>query len=371
MKLNIIITVNYFSRGLVIKVIPNEKYIFNKELFDKMDSEFYSRTMAHGDKWILIIPIVLPFNLNVPEKHMHSILGKVKSVSYIFSTIKIAEPFSLGLLSENNSNIDISKTRVEMILISQNEICNDDESPENCFNEMLYLLNAFLISVSIAQNDSRYYRVTPEMLNLSSMYVHFNTANWDRINEVVGIYILHSNLPTIENTNSECLNESQLSRIDELSYTIFKELNPFVTVQEKILAAKRYYKGGFYSEAVIFAQTSIESLIKTTLEAILDEAFVMREEIDRIDQLSFKSIVQKEMSRYLGGNWDLSSQKDQVGLWYRNTYILRNRVVHKGYFPSKAESSLAMHCAIEMGDFVLKRIKANRKRYPNLQKYFP
>jgi hypothetical protein len=46
------------------------------------------------------------------------------------------------------------------------------------------------------------------------------------------------------------------------------------------------------------------------------------------------SLLNREIPKRLGGNWDRTSLTRVLGRYWRHLYTLRNRVVHAGYVPS-------------------------------------
>lgn len=266
-------------------------YLGVKITLDKQESDQLSVVQKHQMMTLTQLQLILPFRLNLPEELMFITGNERKIITLIFSTSEKSEKLNLGFIGDIGVKIDASKTRVEMIYLTQNKIMEDDESPDQYFSEMLYILNSFILSYVISQKDNNCYKVTREMLNISSVYAYFHTSNWNRINEVIGIKILHSNIPIIDIAILPKLKESNLNRIDVLTSTILKNANPYLASQESIHTAKRYLRIGFYREAVIFSQISIETFISATLDVILSTTLVDEADKERIEQMSFHDII--------------------------------------------------------------------------------
>lgn len=124
-------------------------------------------------------------------------------------------------------------------------------------------------------------------------------------------------------------------------------------------------------EAINYVQTSVEVLIRTLFEELLKNDGMKADEIkETLEDTSFMAIIKKKMSAYLGGNWDVTKDTTEIGKWYKNTYEIRNRATHKGRIPTFKEADKAIYDAIEFRQFIVNRIKTNKKKYPAINKFF-
>lgn len=138
-----------------------------------------------------------------------------------------------------------------------------------------------------------------------------------------------------------------------------------------VLKARRKFREGFYNDAVISIQTNIEILIRIIYREVLICSGVSESDIEnKLEDESFMSIVKKQLSKYIGGIWDINREETPIYNWYNNTYKLRNRIVHGGYFPTFKETDIAISAAMEFREYIFKRVRINKKVYSKLNEYF-
>ena len=66
----------------------------------------------------------------------------------------------------------------------------------------------------------------------------------------------------------------------------------------------------------------------------------------------------------------ITREDTEVGKWYKDTYVLRNRVVHSGYMPIFNETKNAISHAIELKQHVMKLLRTKVVKYPKINSYF-
>ncbi|WP_026074064.1 hypothetical protein [Anaerococcus obesiensis] len=72
----------------------------------------------------------------------------------------------------------------------------------------------------------------------------------------------------------------------------------------------------------------------------------------------------------MGGIWDITREETPIYNWYNNTYKLRNRIVHGGYFPTFYEADIAIISAMEFSEYIFNRVRTKKKVYSKLNEYF-
>lgn len=150
---------------------------------------------------------------------------------------------------------------------------------------------------------------------------------------------------------------------------ISKNKNPFITSEELMLSSFMQIDNGFYKEAIMLTQSSVESFLRTLYKYLLIEENIPQNEIDeKIRNIPFMSIVKKELSNRIGGNWNVESYSP-IGNWYRNTYEIRNRVVHGGLNPNMNQAQLAINAASQLRAYTLQQLKSKLKKYYNILIY--
>ena len=67
--------------------------------------------------------------------------------------------------------------------------------------------------------------------------------------------------------------------------------------------------------------------------------------------------LRSELGNYLMGNWDPNANTPS-GIWQRDGARVRNRVVHSGHRPSRAEAEATMAAATGLERFICDRVAA-------------
>lgn len=66
----------------------------------------------------------------------------------------------------------------------------------------------------------------------------------------------------------------------------------------------------------------------------------------------------------------VASVTSEVGAWNSKCYEIRNRIIHGGYLPTFDETNEAISSAKELRVYIIKLIRANKKKYLDLNSFF-
>lgn len=149
--------------------------------------------------------------------------------------------------------------------------------------------------------------------------------------------------------------------------------NPAIAAKENFRRAQRLMEiDGDYSQGVIAAAIGLESLCynlvsATYWETSFKEGLGGEASVEAAaEALSSRStpprIAEQRLPRLLGGDW--SSPTSAWTTYRETTAPLRNRIVHTGLLPRRAEASAAVAAAFEAHSFLLDRLAENRHKYP-------
>jgi len=141
--------------------------------------------------------------------------------------------------------------------------------------------------------------------------------------------------------------------------------SPFVAWRERLVEANRSLNiHGEYAQAAVLAQTAAEVLLDTLLMLPLWEEKLPAENAATIlEEGKLARRIKTEWQPRLGGNWSLDSS-GSVATWFLGTALLRNRVVHGGYLPTRAEARCAYEAVFSLEKFAFDRLVDKRNRYP-------
>ena len=140
---------------------------------------------------------------------------------------------------------------------------------------------------------------------------------------------------------------------------------PIVLSEELAINSMRYLREGKYREAVIYSQTSIETLLDGLyLYLLIDEGNTYQQANAIIEKAAFMTTVRNQYQNRVGGNWNVNNPRTVAGGWKSKTYSLRNKVVHEGYYPNYQETSTAIAKANAFRFHVARLIKRKKRKYP-------
>lgn len=349
----------YLDEGC--EIMGNTDFILDREFFDGVYlSTFRNRYVL---KTAIQFSIALPFQVPFPDCAVVSFPEENSILSYIFSETELEKEYTAGALEKKHS-IKYSNTRVEMTLLSNKVFyVLSEKELSGIFNRLLEGLNSFLTAYIIKIKDINVYKVSKEMLEICCL--------WRRINldcfttKEFGLFMLNNNV----DHKKEVLNGVSQKEIMDYSIVIQDKANPFILSEELMLSAKRSLTQGFYRECVINAQTSIETFLRTLFKECMKIEGLEDSEIQHRQQNThFSSLVKKEFSRRLGGSWDITNERKEIGDWYKKCYELRNLIIHSGYDPSFLEVNQSLSAAINFRLFIRNRVEKSPK-YKEILKF--
>ncbi|HZD59849.1 MAG TPA: hypothetical protein VE439_05295 [Anaerolineae bacterium] len=314
---------------------------------------------------LIQFPILLPFHIPVPDGTCVTFFNEGSALTYCFMTITSTQRISPRVVTKDALDMPIQRTRVEMAYATEQDISWEEANLSDYFDDLLTGLNFVLTAYITLTKDVDVYRVSKEMVQFAASYRFVHPDAWDKAE--VGIFLSHSDVPY----ERKLLTKEQQDELVQYANILLQEWNPFIVSEEIALNARRYFKEGFYREAVIYAQINIETFLSILYTNLLIGEGKTEEEAEKLlEDISFISMVKKEFHPRLGGNWNIYKKNTEVGRWYQSTYLLRNRAVHEGYLPTYTEAYGALIAAEDFRSRILSLIKMEKKKYPKLYAYF-
>jgi hypothetical protein len=340
----------------VTEATPNPTYFLTQEEYAKSFEPLYKQHLE--PKTLIQFPIILPFCLPIPSESAISFIVNDNAIcTYLFTVFSIKEPTTIGALDDKFVHVENTKTRVEMTYVTNQELEWKSEIDFSIYFDILVgVMNSLIASYLVTKKDTDAYRVSREMFQIASLCRFIRTDSWDKPEHA--IFRLHSNAPYERDT----LTQEQIDKIIWYAHVLLENLNPFILSEEMMMSARRTFKEGFYREAVIFAQTSVETVLSTLYVNLLIHEGKSPSDAEKIkEDISFMSMLKKEFHSRVGGKWNVEDKRTKAGIWYHNAYILRNKVAHGGYAPTFEEAKLAMDAAYEFRIYVIELIKKKER----------
>jgi len=353
----------------------NEEYfVINKESYPtKLQAIYEGIEPPFKPKTLVQFAIILPFHTSIPDGVCASYQDENYIVTLCYSTVATPEIMLSGVISDKEGlAMPRYRTRVEMVFATLDEVeLTADETDRNrqtithIFDTCLNYVNELLKAYIVATKDQRVHRVTRQHLQPRALWRKINVDNWDDAG--LGIFILHMEVPFAKDP----LSQDDFTNLLRHAWMLKGNINPFMFASELIVNSRRYLNEGFYQEAVIYAQLSVEMTLRRLYEQLLIEGEGKTQaEVEATREDPFISIVKGAFMPRIGGNWNINDTKHQIGRWYKNTYLIRNKVIHEGYFPTFEEADEAVYAATELRYHIVPLVKKKSKKYPKLSSYF-
>ena len=340
--------------------------ILTKEVYEKDFISVYNLELCKP-KTFIEFEIVLPFHIPMYISKTITLGTQQGYLSFRFDMVTTNESYKYPF-GEDVPVLNIHKTKMLMMAaidLDYDEFLKDTEAYYNTyFDILLNDLNKLVLGYMVSSKDDDCHYLTKEMLQSTILVRSTNLETWE--NEL-SAFMLHPHVPF----EKKPLTNDEFYEFTRLQGVVLWDKNPFVAGEQHVLSAKRYFKQGFYMEAINHAQISVEILIRTLFEELLKNDGMTADKVkETLENTSFMTIIKKKMSVYLGGSWDVTKDNTEIGQWYKNTYELRNRTIHRGTIPTFKEVDEAIHDAVEFKQFIVKRVKANKKKYPKINEFF-
>lgn len=339
-----------------------KNFLIGEDLFYNKIMPLY-KDLKFDINRFLEFEISLPFQLALEDRSLFSFKKENCILHYLYKTHERVE------VIVEHGDLPVKKYYTSVIVaIGYNFDEYKDDTNEAIQNKLfdysLEELNKQIIAYSICTKDDRCFRLSKEMI---FPVILMNLVNLEVIENEMSIFMLHMDIPykkeTLKNEDVyDCL------RI----YNVYNEKsNPLIHSESYVLKARRKFREGFYDEAVISIQTNMEILIRIIYREVLICSGISEIDIEkRLEDESFMSIVKKQLAKYIGGTWDVTRQETPICNWYNDTYKMRNKIVHGGYFPTFKETDIAISAAMEFREYIFKRVREKKKIYSKLNEYF-
>jgi hypothetical protein len=328
-------------------IIQEEDYKFYEEEFKK----------HFAPKCILQVPVILQFHLPLPDDTHVGGYNAEEGYAFIFKFKKFS------VFTKATSDISIVnaliqeatefRSYIELMYISADEFVLDgsDHSVGDRYSSILLRdLNSVLVSYSLLSGDIDNFSITHKMLHPLTMCRSFKVDDW-KIKDI-SIVCFNLNLSPAKADLSHIL----VGHLFSYCFSNERLHNPFLPSESFAIQALSRYRRGYRKESVVHIQTSIESFLKT-----LYTYFAIKENIPAktiSDVLSnYRNLLEQHFKNRIGGLWDWKNQSAPLGKYVKDTYELRNAIVHGGYEPNVIQTNDAIKSALDLKEYVIELIK--------------
>lgn len=315
---------------------------------------------------VVQVAIDLPFLIPLRDGLVLTIPAENAAATFEFSSFDVdatSEAIAAGT-NEMGVRQFAKRSRVEMMHYIAEPTGEEEDMVSASFNVLLHQLNHVVRSYRILFHDYDARWLSSQMLPALVPWRVVHTSN-RACRE--GLLILHKDVPY----ERPVLQDEATTLLAHYTGVCALEVNPFVVALEMQLDARRELKEGYYRDAVVHAQTAVESMLTILYRELrYIEGGEESEVLAELDKLTFHRLVRTEFHVRLGGVWSTASKQSAISRWEANCYRMRNRVVHAAYTPSHAEALEAVIAAEEFLGYVDGIIKSQSGTYEPIRRYF-
>ena len=173
---------------------------------------------------------------------------------------------------------------------------------------------------------------------------------------------LNNNKSVLPETKQKILNKKEFSEFARIHRVAADNLNPFCDVKRILLYASSLGTKRRYSESILMQQTALERMIYEIFRIVYPELHG-----ENCEDIHFKKLLTKYMPEKLGGNWDITKGgRGVISDYYNNFYMLRCKIIHRGYKPDINEYHKVSRIIEEMLRFITVRIGIKKEEFPEL-----
>jgi hypothetical protein len=236
------------------------------------------------------------------------------------------------------------------------------------FHRCLRSLNLFLQAHLLVFRDSRVHQVTtPELSPIFYAGLYELDGRWSL---QMPIFTHPETLPVF---TEHVLEGHDFAEMIQRGVVPLQNGNPFVA--SAILSLRAHHAHnvqGDYGEAVISLATSMESRLFAIWRCLLVDLGYTGTEIDSVvsQDAPYRTLIVTTLPQLIGGRWDIAAHGSVVGDYWSDLYLLRNRIVHAGYFPTPGESERAREVHDALRDFVRECLWASRQKFPRATAFY-
>lgn len=341
-------------------------YIFplTKEVFETRVKNHYDKMkLSYSEKPNIIqFLIAVPYDLRIQERFLFHFPLKGGLCSYNLKKITSVEAY-FPIKWENYSPL----FKREFSIIEMTYTTPDDITLENYhkYIEILFnTLNTFVEAYKIQTGETGVNYINNQSSHFLSFYRAIDPSIWKT--KFGGPFYLNCNIPKPKGE----MDMNEFDKIWTIAYNLLEKLQPFNLSEELLTSAHNYASNGLLRESILFSQMSIESFIRTLYHQILLLEGKQEEEITNVLQDEpFMGIVKKELSKRIGGVWDVTSTGTYVYYWHEKTYKIRHRIIHAGYKPNLKEAKEAFDAVEKLKFYIYSLLFNKGKKYQDITKY--
>ncbi|MGW3936377.1 hypothetical protein [Streptomyces phaeochromogenes] len=253
--------------------------------------------------------------------------------------------------------------------VSPQDIPIEHDPLNRCIEEIANFLRAYRAAVESLCVVPTYERIGPIIPFQAGEFTPLEDADEDQAGFRIpkwgdpgALMLENSNFSDIP-PSGEITSEDE-GRIDYFRSLLGKGNSLFLWKERFVEARKALYREGNYGASVTLSNTASEVLLDALLSLMYWESGKNPGDVaDVFAEGRLARRVKANFAELLGGNWSLDGT-GHVADWFHNCYLLRHRVVHGGYSPSRLEAQTALDVTFSLSLYCWDRLAEKRKKFP-------
>lgn len=327
-------------------------------LFKLLTEEFYRKSLkpflAHrfAARQLVLFFVKLPFHVPVDGLVTVQVYESDHALAFGFRSAGETLQIDAAGAAVGASTVLVPRTTVEMVCALPHRLSKSKrfDTLPGILDRLVYGLNLFLRAYIITHRDLDVFPIVKKALPLAVFFRIVDPRKWHQPED--GMLGLHIDLPALGKPPLDIPSRDEVARRATLLHS---GANPFFLSQEMAAAAFRWLRDGWDRDAVVNAQTSVETFVGTlTIQLeVVDGKPIEQATADYTAKAAraFLSAI-KNLQHFIGGSWDLSRESTPPGAWHASCYLIRNRIVHGGHSPSHDEARAACRSAEDLRVYI-------------------
>lgn len=245
----------------------------------------------------------------------------------------------------------------------EDDIYETNEKPDpltRCISALIEQIRAYRVGLSASIPELTYERIFPFV-----MFMWRELAT-NRYGDGPSLMMLsHTNLPF---GPPEIIRAEEYERYRQALGRLLNGDPLFLFSERRLNASIALYGNGDFSESCVQSATAAEVLLDSLLGMLLWEGGLESDDAGTdvaVQELSLNLVrkVRQCFHARLGDVWRREGP-GPVPAWFSRTAQVRNRVVHRGYRPTRKEAEESFAAVNELMTFICDRLAEKRRRYP-------
>lgn len=242
----------------------------------------------------------------------------------------------------------VQVTRIERVAFPQDEQRSENVTYEwlsDQFEIALTKLNELLVAAAAVSRDPAIGPIAPPELPPAVPFIASRIGENDP--GLRSLLLLHPG----PQGKADDLSDDEVQHIFNITARQHGPGHPFFPMGEAMTEARRALARGRSAQAVLELGIAFELLVATLVRELGPRRGYDVQKIEGVLDAGLKNILQDHVPKLVQVDVDLGDATTEFGEWWMHAYLLRNRIVHRGYRPSVSEAEqarAAVHGVIEL-----------------------